>query len=312
MPQYQAEIEKLNAEIKNLKNQLMLEQLKKENYKASIAKAQSQSYLDISPKDINPIIKEIRNKNLTIKQKAQIAFPELYPSDPSDVFYQWIAPSRLTVKRDKNWYWTMALIVAFIIFFSVLVQQFIWIAVILSFMFTVYVMQSVPAPDTVYRLTKQGIEIGEGDSIEIYSWGQLLDYSYFFKNNTEILYIDTILAVPQRLQILFSQEDRKNINMILEMNLPYKPVPKSQGWFSKLIEGIYIPINDFKALQEKIDKFYDQKYAEIIAELKKEGRIPDNVTVNDLRKAESISNTNLLSEIQKQQEEEAKKILGLR
>lgn len=311
MPSYQSEIEKLNKEIDGLKKQLMFQQLEKENYANSLTQAQSIASKLPQPRDLNPIIKEIRNKNLTYKEKSQIVFPDLSPSGPDDIYYQWVAPSRITIKRDKNWYWTVALAIMFIILFAVLAKQFLLVAVALAFFFAIYVSQSVNANNTVYKFTRQGVEIGEGESLEIYSWDQLLDYSYYFKNDTEVIYIDTILALPQRLQLLFSQEDRKNINMILEANLPYKPPPKKQGWFNKLTDGIYIPIHDFKALQEKIDKYYDQKYAEIIAELKREGRLPQDVSIEDIRKAESISNLKLINDIQKAQEEEAKKILGI-
>lgn len=311
MPTYQDEIVKLNKEIEGLKNQLLLQQLKTENYGNSIDKAKSISDAKPLPRDINPILKQIRNKNMTMKEKSQIVFPELYPSDPQDIYYQWIAPSRVSIKRDKQWYWTVGLVFMLIIFIAVTASQFMLVVLALSFFFAIYVSNSVPAQDIVYKFTRQGVEIGEGEGIEIYAWGQLLEYSYYFKNDTEVLYIDTIIATPQRLQILFSQEDRKNINMILESNLPYKPPPKTQGWFSKWANGIYIPLHEFKALQEKIDKYYDQKYAEIIAELKKEGRIPNTVTVEDLRTAENLSTLKLMDDIQKQQEEEAKRILGL-
>lgn len=311
MPSYQGEIEKLNKEIETLKNQLLLQQLEKENYQNSISKAQSLSNGKPLPKEINPIIKEIRNKSLSLREKSQIVMPDLYPSNPEDIYYQWVAPSRLAIKRDKNWYWTVALVIMFIILFAVLAKQFMLVAVALAFMFAIYVTQSVPASDTVYKLTKQGVEIGEGESLEIYSWAQLLDFSYYYKSNTEIMYIDTILAVPQRLQILFSQEDRKNINMIMETNLPYKPPPKKQDWLSKMTIGIYIPSHEFKALQDKIDKFYDQKYSEIIAELKREGKIPHDVSIDDVRKAESLANLKIIDDIQKQQENEAKRILGI-
>ena len=312
MPQYKDEITKLNQEIEALKTQLLKQQLQSQNYTVSLQRAQSLNIGKPLPKDINPIIKQVRNKTLTFQEKSALILPQMFPSPPENIYYQWIAPSRISVKRDKQWYWTIALVFMFIVFFGVIARQFMLIAVALAFFFAIYVSNAVPASDTIYRLTKQGIEIGEGDSIEIYSWGQLLEYSYYFKNDTEIMYIETILASPQRIQLLFSQEDRKNINMIVEANLPYKPPPKKQSWFMKWAEGIYIPQHEFKALQEKIDKYYDVKYAEIIAALQKEGRIPNDVTIEDVRNAESIQNLKLMDEVKRQQEEEAKKILGLK
>jgi hypothetical protein len=308
---YKNEIANLNNEILLLKQQLQAQQLSSVNYAESMQLAQKTRLDKPTPKELNPILKQIRQKNLSMKEKQRIVEPNLYPSLPEDVYYQWIAPSRLNVNRDKTWYWTMGLLLMIMIVIAVIFREIIWIAVILAFFFALYVNSSIPASDTIYRLTRQGVEVGDGEGMEIYSWGQLLEYSYYFKNNTEILYIDTILAVPQRLMLLFSQEDRKKINMILESHLPYKIPPKKQGRLTRVFEGIYIPITDFLALQEKIDNYYDQKYAEIIHELKKQGRIPSEFSVDDLRSVEHMQTMQLIGEIQVQQDEEAKKILGL-
>ncbi len=314
MPQqenYQNEIARLNNEIAVLKEELLKQQMDQSNYRQSIQQAQMATSNNPLPKDINPILKQIRNKNLSMREKRELVMPNLYPSLPEDIYYQWVAPSRLTIKRDRQWYWTMGLILMILIAIALIFKERIVVAVILAFGFALYVQASLPATDTVYKLTKAGVEIGEGEATELYSWGQIMEYSYYFKNGTEVLYLDTILSTPQRLIILFNQEDRKHISMVLESQLPYKPVPKKQGWLSRYSEGIYIPIQDFKALQEKIDQYYDAKYAEIIHQLQQEGRLEKNVTVEDVRNAESIQTLKLLEEIEKQQAEEAKRILGL-
>lgn len=308
---FQNEVERLNKEVQALKDALLVEQTKTENYKSSLTRAQSAFAGQPVARDINPIIKQLRHKNLSLREKTQIMYPEVYPSDPEDIYYQWVAPSRLVIKRDKQWYWTVALIIMIITTIAILSQAYMCIAVVLAFGFAIYINSSTPAKDIIYRLTKQGVEIGDGEGLEIYTWGQMLEYAYYYKNNTEVLYLETILSVPQRIMILFSSEDRKNINMILEANLPYKPPPKKQNIFSKYFDGIYIPLQDFRAVQEKIDNYYDQKYAAIIAELQKEGRLPKDMSVSDLRKAENIKTLKLIDDLQKQQEEEIKKMLGL-
>lgn len=308
---YQNEITKLNHKIQELKDELQAQQLQSQTYKASYQQAQAQYSKQPQPRDLNPILQQLKKRNLSMKEKQDLLLPQLFPSLPEDIYYQWVAPSRLSIKRDKQWYWTIGLLLMILVTFAVIVREVMWIAVILAFFFALYVNASLPAGETIYRLTKQGIEIGQGEGLEIYSWQQLLDYSYYYKHKTEILYVDTILAFPQRIQILFSQEDRKNISMILESHLPYKPPPAKQGWILRLTEGIYIPIQDFKSLQEKIDQYYDSKYAEIIYQLKKEGRIPQNVSVDDIRKAESMQTMKLMDEIQKREEAEIKRILGI-
>ena len=308
---YQNEIVRLNSEIDTLKQQLLQQQMQSQNYEQSMLQAHKSTANQPSARELNPILKQLRKKNLSLRDKQNLLYPELYPSMPDDIYYQWIAPTRVALKRDKQWYWTISLVLMILIVIAILAREKIWIAVILSFFFALFVQASLPPSNTIYRLTRQGIEIGEGDGLEIYGWSQLLEYSYYFKNNTEVLYVDTLLAVPQRIQILFTQEDRKNINMIMEAHLPYKVPPKKQGWLTRYVEGIYIPLQDFKVLQQKIDQYYDDKYAEIIHQLKQEGKVPQDTTVETIRNAESMRTMKLIDEIERQQEDEAKRILGI-
>ncbi|MFW5720324.1 MAG: hypothetical protein ACOCXT_04835 [Candidatus Dojkabacteria bacterium] len=308
---YQNQIEKLNQEVSALKDQLIKEQLRSQNYQQSYIHAQKQTAGKPSARETNSILQQIRKNDLTIQEKQKLVMPELLPSPPQDIFYQWVAPNKLSIKRDKQWYWTMGLLLMIMIAIATLFREMIWIALAMAFFFALYVNATIGTKDTVYRLTRQGIEIGEGSEIEIYAWDQLLEYAVYYKSNTELIYVDTILAVPQRIYILFSQEDRKNIGMILEANLSYKPPPKKQTRLMKLVEGTYIPLEDFKLLQEKIDQYYDAKYAEILRNLKQEGRIDQNVTVGDIRHAESMETLKIIDDIKKQKEEEYKKILGI-
>jgi hypothetical protein len=309
---YEKQISNLNQELEQLRKQLQNQQLQTQTYQNSMDSAQRQSSRLPDPRDLNPVLKEIRNKNLSSREKRDILFPDLYPAAPEDIYYQWVAPSKIVIKRDKQWYWTMGLLLMIMLTVAVIFREMIWVAVVLAFFFAIYVNASIPATETVYKLTRQGIEVGEGDGLEIYAWEQLLDYSYYYKSNNEILYIDTIIGMPPTIPMLFSQEDRKNIEMILEAHLPYKPVPVKQNWFSRLIEGMYIPLHDFKALQQKIDEYYDAKYAEILQNLKKEGRVPTTMTVEDVRNAESMQTMKLVDEMRKTAEEDdIKRILGL-
>lgn len=307
----QNQIQNLNHELQGLRQQLMEEQLKSKSYKESYEHAQQNYATGPTARDLNPIIQQIRNKNLTLREKQSIIYPNLKPSYPDNVNYQWVAPSKLSVRRDKNWYWTMGLIIMILITIAAIFRDNMWIAVILAFFFALMVNASIPAPDTVYKLTAQGIEIGEGDALEIYAWGQLLEYAYYYKNGTEVLYIETILPNPQRLQVLFNQEDRKNISLIMEANLPYKPPPKKQGWLLRLLDGIFIPLEEFKKLQLKIDEFYNRKYEDILQQLKNEGRIPTDVSMENIKFHEEIKTQKILDRLKNQQDDEVKRALGI-
>lgn len=309
---YENHINELNNELYYLKQQLQEKQLEATTYRQSLDQAQRNAYKQPRPEDLNPILQQIRNKNLSSLEKRELLMPVLYPSLPDDIYYQWVAPSRLVITRDRQWYWTIALLLMIMVLFAIILREMIWVAVILSFFLAIYVNSAIPAADTVYKLTRQGIELGEGKDMEIYSWQQMIDYSFYYKNKTEILYLDTLIGMPSRIQILFSQEDRRNISMVLEAHLPYKPVPKKQNWLTRMTEGIYIPIHDFKALQEKIDRYYDEKYAEILHGLQKQGKISDRVTVEDVRNAESIETLKIVDQMKNSEEDQVRRILGLK
>lgn len=293
----------------NNRNTLDLQEfISSELYESSLE--QARQYFKNKPSSLeqNPIYKKIKNELLTIEEKKALVSQERFPSQPEDVLYQWIAPAKITVKRDKQWYINVALMGMFIIFFGILVKNMMIVAVILSLIFALYINVSLPAPMTIYKLTKQGIEIGQGKNIEIYPWEFLLEYAYYYKEGQEFMYVYTFIGSPERIQVLYSEEDRKFINMIMEIFLPYKAPPKKQGWFSKWTDGIYIPLNEFKAIQEKIDQFQNIKYSKIIETLKRQGQLPENLTAEYLKTVEETKLQNIAIKMKKIKDKEIENI----
>lgn len=312
---FQDDVVRLNNEISSLKSQLQSKLLESNRYKESLKEAHRGYSSASSSRELNPILNKIKNKNLTSKERRDIIFPRLYPSRSEDIFYQWVAPASLNVTRDRQWFWTMGLLLAVIIMISLIFSEIIWIAVALSFFFAIYVQASTPTYNTIYRLTKQGIEIGEGSGVEIFGWGQLLEYAYYYKYNTEFVYIYTILPSQSRFLMLFSPEDRKNINIVLESNIPYMPPPKKQGIIEKWLNGIYITLNDFKKIQEKIDDFYNEKYSQIIQSYNIRKKDLQSINNEELKKTmhnDKIRETNeIINKINSSKLDEAKKILKI-
>lgn len=296
LAQYESKIQKLNKEVELLKS--YYSNPNSTEYKENIKRSREAFPSDYNPKDLNPLVKMVRSKSLSPEEKRKLIFPDLYPSRAQDVFYQWVAPDRLVATRDKQWYWVMALIMGIIIIFSLIVREYIFIALSLSVFLFYYILVSVPPSSTIYRLTKQGIEIGEGDYTEIFAWGQLLDYGYYYKHNTEVVYINTLTSVPPKLILLFNQEDRKNVDLVLDAILPYQAPPK-QNLLNKFRDGIYIPRESFKELQKKVDEYFDRKYSEIIDELKNEGKVEEKVTIEDIKKIKAIETVSVVEKLKK-------------
>ncbi|MCX8035018.1 MAG: hypothetical protein N3A71_01895 [Candidatus Dojkabacteria bacterium] len=312
---YSSEVKKLAKDVEELRKRLIESKVtNRKEYVESIEELKRKVEFE-DPRERNPILKKLQNPDLSLKERVAIKFPTLYPSEPSDIYYQWVAPSRLPNKKSKEWWIAMTLFALIVILVAIIIKQIIFIAVLFAFLFFTYASSYTPIRDQVYKLTRQGIEIGEGPDIDIYAWDQLLDFAFYYRNETECIYIDTIFSSPGKIIILFNQEDRKNIYMILSQHLPYKPPPIVKGingFLTQLFDGIYISLEDFKELQNKIDEYYNKKYAYIIAKLQKEGKLSSDITVEKIRMAEDLSRLKLIESIQKQEEETLKRVLGIK
>lgn len=299
-----------NSNIQGNHNKLAGELVSSTNYREILKKAKMESASQPDSLSQNPLVQILKNPNLTREEKAKYipSLTNLLPStSQDDIYYQWIAPSRATIKRDKQWYWNVALICIFIVFFALIAKNTMLIAVILALLFALYVNASVPAPNVLYKLTKQGIEVGEGTEIEIFPWVLLLEYAYYYKEGQEIMYVYTLGGNVARLEILYSEDDRKIINTIMEMYLPYKKPPQKENLFTRWLDGLYIPLTEFKELQQKIDEIQREKYSRILTSLKQEGKVPQEFTVDDIL---AIEEANLLKLTEKVREIKEKSLIN--
>ena len=171
-------------------------------------------------------------------------------SEESKLLYKWEAPSRVHTRRNRQWYWTVALVVMAIVVILAFFQELALIAAVIAFMFVIYVVATVPPGDIEYRLTDHGFETGDPkkpEELTAYTWEQIDTFWFSFKQGREVLNLDTKISFPARLSVLFNRTDRKRIVDILEEKLPYKAAPKrKQGWLERMSDGVYIPYNEVK------------------------------------------------------------------
>lgn len=204
-------------------------------------------------RDLQKQIEDLKNK---LDDKKQEDLPKQYRlanalADEAKVLFKWEAPTRVHVRRPRQWYWTVALVVLAIVVLLAFFQELALIAAVIAFMFVIYVVSTVPPGEVEYRLTEHGLEIGDSKSngkpeeMSAYTWEQLDTFWFSFRQGREVLNIDTKLAFPNRLSILFGRTDRKRIVDILQERLPYKASPKrKQTWLEKNTDGIYIPYSE--------------------------------------------------------------------
>ena len=93
-------------------------------------------------------------------------------SGEEEVYAEWSSPSRLFKKRDREYFINIAAIVFLLSVILVFAREFVLIATVLSIVFLIYVLSTVPPEDVKHRLTSLGIE----STGHFYRWEELADF----------------------------------------------------------------------------------------------------------------------------------------
>lgn len=159
----------------------------------------------------------------------------MYPSQLVETILSWKAPSRPFRKKDKSFYFTSTTIVVLISLIAGLAGWILLIAALLAMLFVVYVLNFIPPEDVEYKISTQGITIGE----HFYHW-QELDSFWFTKKEggVVLLHIQTLLHFPGQLILLLDKSvDEENVKRVCARFLPFQEIaPQSfmEKWGAKL------------------------------------------------------------------------------
>ncbi|MEI7603617.1 MAG: hypothetical protein WCJ19_01185 [bacterium] len=200
-----------------------------------------------STQDIQALKKQIDDLQSKLERANKVTTALIAGDREENLLFKWKAPTRLYLKRDKQWYLTILLIFLISAVFLLYIKEYVLILVILSILFVLYVSSVVPPEETEHQITTLGIRtLGE-----LYTWDMMKDYWISFKNGREVLNIDTNITSPTRLLFLFSSEDKPKIIEVLKQKLAYMEAPRKQGKVTQISEGIYIPLSDVEATMVK-------------------------------------------------------------
>ncbi|OGJ37327.1 MAG: hypothetical protein A2383_01490 [Candidatus Pacebacteria bacterium RIFOXYB1_FULL_39_46] len=167
-------------------------------------------------------------------ERSKVA-PGLYKPVPEIMVFQWSAPSRPFKKHQRQFFVTVtviALLVSLILFFS---GQFLPIAVVISVLFLMYVLQVVPPQDIQHQLTTFGIKLEDN----LYYWQEMGRFWFDKKFDQLLLNIET-LRFPGRITMVLPKEHQEEVREILaEVLLEQKPelttFEKISQWFQEKI-----------------------------------------------------------------------------
>lgn len=151
-------------------------------------------------------------------ERSRVA-PGMYKPVPEVTVFEWVAPSRPFKKHNRQFFVTtavIALLVSLILFFS---GQFLPIAVVISVLFLLYVLQVIPPHDIPYKITTYGLYI-EGT---LYYWQELGRFWFEEKLGQLTLSVET-MRFPGRIVLVLPAERRAEVGEVLsEVLLEQKP-----------------------------------------------------------------------------------------
>ena len=166
-------------------------------------------------------------------KEKQIFTPKMMEAEEIKTLLSWEAPSRPFRKKDRSYYTTIAILVILLILIALLAREFLLIGVILALTFVTYVLAFVPPGLVNYRISTQGIVIGE----DFYFWHFLDAFWFKEKDEVKVLHIQTRLRFPAQLMLVLGSQDEEKVKKAVARFLPFVEVPY-KSWMEKWSEGL--------------------------------------------------------------------------
>lgn len=152
-----------------------------------------------------------------------------------EVFLSWSSPSRLFKRRDSEYFKTVGAIVFLLMVILVFASEYILAVAILSIVFLVYVLSTVPPENVEHRMTNHGIE----SAGHFYRWQELGEFWFETQWGQTILVLQPIFG--SRVIVLTGAEDTSKIKKIIEKYIPFREAPErtwvdnASRWISEKI-----------------------------------------------------------------------------
>lgn len=152
-----------------------------------------------------------------------------------EVYIAWTSPSRLFKKRNKEYFTNIAAIVFLLVIILVFAREFVLVAAVLSIVFLIYVLSTVPPEDVSHRVTNVGIE----SAGHYYRWEQIAAFWFEEQWGQQLLMLQPVMG--SRIIILLGQQDKKQIQETMEKHIPFREQPErswvenAASWLSKKI-----------------------------------------------------------------------------
>ena len=137
-----------------------------------------------------------------------------------EVHLEWESPSRLFKKRDREYFTNIGAMVFFLSVILIFVKEFVLIAAVLSIVFLIYVLSTVPPDDIKHKLTNLGIE----SAGHFYRWEELAEFWFEEQWGQKMLVVAPFTS--PRLIILLGGQHQAKVREIVAEYIPYREQPQ--------------------------------------------------------------------------------------
>ncbi|MBI3385995.1 hypothetical protein HY031_02820 [Candidatus Gottesmanbacteria bacterium] len=137
-----------------------------------------------------------------------------------EVYLEWVSPSRLFKKRDREYFTNIAAIVFLLSIILVFAREFVLIATVLSVVFLIYVLSTVAPEEVKHKITNLGIE----SAGQFYRWEQLFEFWFEAQWGQTLLVLRPLLG--PRVIILLGGQDRNMVREYIAKHIPFRDQPQ--------------------------------------------------------------------------------------
>lgn len=141
-------------------------------------------------------------------------------SKPRSVRLSWSSPSRLFKKRDKEYFTNIGAIVFLLVVILVFAREFLLVAAVVSIVFLIYVLSTVPPEEVTHTITNLGIE----SAGHFYRWEELAEFWFEEQWGQTMLVIKPLRET--RIIILLGNQAREKVRELIAEHIPFRQEPE--------------------------------------------------------------------------------------
>lgn len=159
----------------------------------------------------------------------------------TQVLIEWTAPERIFVKKSREFYRKIAVIIIFFSLLLLIFKEIVFVAVLLAVYFVVYVATSIPPKNVTHQITTNGLNYA---SSHLYKWDYFSSFFMESKNGYDLLTLNTVDQLPGRMSLILEQGmDKNKVVTVVNEFVSIDEEPKStmyEGFMSKVAAKIKI------------------------------------------------------------------------